>query len=133
MEKIVFINIFSILFLDSNTVYTCRMEENAKQSRATKSCVTSFRKKDAKVGQKPCGAPCKRMAHEGEGMAHEGEGIVHGDEGMAQEGEGMAHAMEAGGTIQTLVQRSAPGFVGKGKFTTHFHKTMQKSLYLIPR
>ena len=67
MEKSVFIHIFSVLFLDSNTVYTCQMEKGAKGNRPKKSCVTSFRKKEAKVGQKPCGVPCEGMVAACEG------------------------------------------------------------------
>ena len=80
------------------------MEKSAKGNRAKKSCVTSFRKKEAKVGQKPCGAPC---------------------EGMVAACEGWRMRWKRAERYKLSRRRSAPGFVSK--FTAHFHKTMQKA------
>lgn len=88
------------------------MEKSAKGNRPKKSCVTSFRKKEAKVGQKPCGAPCEGMVAACEEWwlrARDG-GCVRG---MTHEVEGMAHEMEAGGTIQTLAQKGRAWFCGQ--------------------
>ena len=93
------------------------MEKSAKGNRPKKSCVTSFRKKEAKVGQKPCGAPCEGMvaACEGWWLRVRDGGYVREmvaacerwwlrarDDGCVR---WMAHEMEAGGTIQTLAQK----------------------------
>lgn len=100
------------------------MEKSAKGNRAKKSCVTSFRKKEAKVGQKPCGAPCEGMVAACEGWwlhARDGgcvRGMVAACEGMVAACEGMAHKMEAGGTIQTLVQKV------RARFCEQVHRTL---------
>ena len=93
------------------------MEKSTKGNRPKKSCVTSFRKKEAKVGQKPCGVPCEGMVAACEGWwlrARDG-GCVRG---MAHEVEGMAHEMEAGGTIQTLAQKV------RARFCEQVHRTL---------
>ena len=131
MEKFVFIHIFSVLFLDSNTVYTCQMEKSTKGNYPKKSCVTSFRKKEAKVGQKPCGAPCEGMAAACEGWwlrARNGvcvREMVAACEGWRMRVKGWRRRWKRAERYKLSRRRSAPGFVSK--FTAHFHKTMQKA------
>ena len=131
MAKSVFIHIFSVLFLDSNTVYTCQMEKGAKGNRPKKSCVTSFRKKEAKVGQKPCGVPCEGMVAACEEwwlrVRNGGcvRGMVAACEGWHMRLKGWRMRWKRAERYKLSRRRSAPGFVSK--FTAHFHKTMQKA------
>ena len=137
MAKFVFIHIFSVLFLDSNTVYTCQMEKMQKETVLRKVALHLFIKKKQKWDKNlvehhvmewwlrardgGCVRGMVAACEEWWLRARDG-GCVRG---MMAACDGWRMRWKRAERYKLSRRRSAPGFVSK--FTAHFHKTMQKA------